>query len=33
MNYDFLGWYTDKNCTREFNVSDAVNGDITVYAK
>ncbi len=31
--YTFGGWYTDANCTTEFDFNGAVNADTTVYAK
>lgn len=30
---DFLGWYTDKNCTTAFDVSKPITSSMTVYAK
>ena len=32
-NYDFGGWYTEAECTNAFNFSQAVNDNITLYAK
>ncbi len=31
--YTFVGWYTDKACTKSFDVNEVRNTDITVYAK
>lgn len=31
--YVFKGWFTDKNCTKEFNFDKVVKKDITLYAK
>ncbi len=30
---EFIGWYTDKDCTAEFEADTAITRDITVYAK
>ena len=32
-NYDFGGWYTEAECTNVFDFSQAVNDNITLYAK
>lgn len=33
-NYQFAGWYSNKNCTEKWNFNrDAVSGNITLYAK
>ena len=32
-NYDFGGWYTEAECINKFNFTQAVNADITLYAK
>ena len=32
-NYDFGGWYTEAECTNKFDFSQAVNDNITLYAK
>lgn len=31
--YTFIGWYTDKNYTKEFDFSTPITGDTKVYAK
>lgn len=31
--YDFIGWYTDADCTTAYDFSSAVTADITLYAK
>ncbi len=31
--FEFLGWYTDAECTSEYDFSSPVNADITLYAK
>ena len=31
--YEFGGWYLDASCTKPFDMSAAVTGDMTVYAK
>ena len=30
--YEFAGWYTDRNCTQLFNISEPLYSDITLYA-
>lgn len=32
-NYDFGGWFTDSNCTKEYVFDTAVNEPLTLYAK
>ncbi len=32
-NYDFGGWYTDAECTAEYDFETVLTGDITLYAK
>ena len=32
-NATFLGWFTDKACTKKFDFNSPVNSDITLYAK
>ena len=32
-DYTFGGWYTDQECTNEYNFNTTVTGDITLYAK
>ena len=32
-NYDFAGWYYDKECTEAFDRDEAIVSDITLYAK
>lgn len=32
-SFEFRGWYTDKECTSEYDFSSPVNADITLYAK
>ena len=31
--YGLVGWYTDKDCTEEYDFSKAVTGRMTLYAK
>lgn len=31
--HSFVGWYTDKACTKEFSFDTAVTSDMTLYAK
>ncbi len=31
--YTFGGWYTDETCTKAWNFSDSIPGDMTLYAK
>lgn len=31
-NYEFTGWYTDKNCTLPFDFSTGIDRDMTLYA-
>lgn len=31
-NYNFTGWYTDKDCTEEYDFESLVEGDMTLYA-
>lgn len=32
-HYSFLGWYTDEECTTEFDFDTPITSDITLYAK
>ena len=32
-NHFFVGWYTDKGCTKEYDFSQIVKNDFTLYAK
>ena len=33
-NYEFMGWYSDEECTNAFNITTTnITGDITLYAK
>ncbi len=32
-HYSFLGWYTDEDCTTEFNFDTPITSDTTLYAK
>lgn len=31
--FTFVGWFTDKECTKEFDFNTAVSDTVTVYAK
>jgi len=31
--YDFVGWYTDEDCTQAYNDDDDISGNLTLYAK
>lgn len=31
--YDFIGWYTDRECTTEYNFDNAIESNFTLYAK
>ena len=31
--YDFIGWFIDENLENEFNFSNAINGNLTLFAK
>lgn len=31
--YTFVGWYTDRDCTEEYDFDAIVTGDLTLYAK
>ena len=34
IGYDLVGWYTDSNCTKEWNIeTDKITGDMELYAK
>ncbi|MCQ2483558.1 MAG: DUF4214 domain-containing protein [Clostridia bacterium] len=33
LGFIFEGWYSDKDCTKEFDFNSAINSDVTVYAK
>ena len=33
LNYKFLGWYWDKNCTNKVDVEEKIYNDRTIYAK
>ena len=33
LDDEFLGWYVDRECTKAFDPSAAVNSNMTVYAK
>ncbi len=30
--YEFKGWFTDRDCTEEWNTGDGVTGSMTLYA-
>lgn len=32
FDYEFLGWYTDEDCTNEFDFETAINSSFTLYA-
>lgn len=32
VNYLFTGWFTDEDCTKQYDFSTKINGDITLYA-